>query len=81
MPPKKILMFEIENITQMPPRPDSESDRATMTIDELIHYHPIFSDLLTPDGYQEWGWQPDYQIELLLDYPGKKAQVWLITNG
>ena len=81
MPPKKILMFEIENIAEMPPRPNPHSDRATMTIDELIQLHPIFSDLLMPDGYLEWGWQPENQIELSLDYPRKRAQVWLITNG
>jgi hypothetical protein len=81
MPAKKILMFEIQSIPEMPPRPHPESDRATMTIDELIHYHPIFSDLLVPDGYQDWGWHPEYQVELLLDYPAKTAKIWLITEG
>ena len=81
MSPEKILMFGIENIAEMPPRPNPHSDRATMTIDQLIHFHPIFSDLLTPDGYQDWGWHPDYEIELVLDYAGKRAEVWLITSG
>lgn len=74
-------MFEIENIAEMPPRPNPPSNRALMTIDELIHIHTIFSDLLKTDGYQEWGWQPDYEVELILDYSNRRSEVWLITEG
>ena len=27
-----------------------------------------------------WGWQPDYLVELVLDYTNHRAEVWLIAD-